>query len=114
VPQCFKRAFITPIVKKSGLDSTDLNSYRPISNLSVLSKTVERVVACQLLAYLRVHNLLPPTQSGFCPRHSTETAILKVVSDILTAVEQGNIAALVLLGVTTAFVDHTIMLERLR
>jgi hypothetical protein len=114
VPQCFKRAFITPIVKKAGLHSTDLNSYRPISNLFVLSKTLERLVARQLLAYLRVHNLLPPTQSQLRPRHSTETAILKVVSDILTAVEQGNIAALVLLGVTTAFVDHTIMLERLR
>jgi hypothetical protein len=116
VPQCFKRAFITPIVKKAGLDSTDLNSYRLISNLSVLSKTLERLVARQLLAYLRVHNLLPPTQSGFRPGHSTETAILKVLSDILTAVDQGNIAALVLLDLTAAFdtVDHTVMLERLR
>jgi hypothetical protein len=116
VPRCFKHAFITPIVKKAGLDSTDLNSYRPISNLSVLSKTLERLVARQLFAYLRVHNLLPPTQSGFRSGHSTETAILKVLSDILNAVDQANIAALVLLDMTAAFdtVDHAIMLERLR
>jgi hypothetical protein len=116
VPQCFKRAFITPIVKKAGLDSTDPKSYRPISNLSVLSKTLEHLVARHLIAYLRVYNLLPPTQSGFRPGHSTETAILKVLSDILTTVDQGNIAALVLLDLTAAFdtVDHTIMLERLR
>jgi hypothetical protein len=58
VPQCFKHAFITLTVKKAGLDGTDLNSYQPISNLSVLSKTLEHLIARQLLAYLRVHNLL--------------------------------------------------------
>jgi hypothetical protein len=37
-PTKFKRTFITPIVKKPGLDAEDVKSYRPISNLSVLSK----------------------------------------------------------------------------
>jgi hypothetical protein len=32
----FKQAFITLIIKKAGLDSTDVGSYRPISNLSVV------------------------------------------------------------------------------
>jgi len=37
-PAEFRQAFITPIVKKPGLDATDASSYRPISNLSLLSK----------------------------------------------------------------------------
>jgi len=37
-PAVFKEAFITPIVKKAGLDATEVSSYRPISNLSVMSK----------------------------------------------------------------------------
>jgi hypothetical protein len=37
-PTSFKRAFITPIVKKAGQDPADVKSYRRISNLSVLSK----------------------------------------------------------------------------
>ena len=37
VPSCFKHAYIAPIVKKAGLDNTDPSSYRPISNLLVLS-----------------------------------------------------------------------------
>ena len=36
----FKVASITPVLKKQGLNPADTSSYRPISNLSVLSKTV--------------------------------------------------------------------------
>ena len=52
VPAAFKTAYITPVLKKSGLDSADVKSYRPISNLPVLSKLLERLVARQLLDYL--------------------------------------------------------------
>jgi len=41
---CFKEAFITPVIKKPGLDAADANSYRPIWNLSVISKLLERVI----------------------------------------------------------------------
>ena len=44
-PSIYKQAFITPIIKKPGLDAADVKSYRPISNLSVVSKLLERVVA---------------------------------------------------------------------
>jgi len=47
-PAGFKEASITPVMKKSGLDPTDASSYRPISNLSVLSKLLERIVVRQL------------------------------------------------------------------
>jgi len=47
-PAVFKQAFVTPVVKKPGLDATDTSSYRPISNLSVLSKLLERLVVSQL------------------------------------------------------------------
>ena len=36
-------------MKKAVLDATDVSSYRPISNLSVLSKLLERLVARQLM-----------------------------------------------------------------
>jgi len=45
----FKEAFITTIVKKPGLDATSASSYSPISNLSVLSKLLERLVVRQLM-----------------------------------------------------------------
>ena len=61
-----KSAYITPILKKAGMDTTDRKSYRPISNLSVLSKLLERLVAKQLIvAYLKDNDLLPDRQSAY-------------------------------------------------
>jgi len=48
VPDAFKTAYISPLMKKPGMDADALENYRPVSNLSVLSKTLERLVSCQL------------------------------------------------------------------
>jgi Reverse transcriptase (RNA-dependent DNA polymerase) len=112
----YKAAYITPLLKKSGLDATDVRSYRPISNLSTVSKLLERLVAQQLIDYLKTADLLPQYQSAYRPFHSTETAVLHVLSEILTAVDRGDVAALILLDLSAAFdtVDHDILLRRLQ
>jgi len=98
------------------LDPTDVSSYRPISNIPVLSKLLERLVVRQLLDYLTSVDLLSTLQSGFRAGHSTETAILRVLSDIILAVDRGDVAALVVLDLSAACdtVDHDILLQRLR
>ena len=95
-----KNAFIKPVVRKSGPDAADLLSNGPYSNLSVVSKQLERIVAKQLLTYLQPGRL-PTLQSGFQASHSTETAVLRMLSDILQAV--ADVAALVLLDLSAAF-----------
>jgi len=112
----FKDASITPVLKKPELDSADTSSYHPISNLTLLSKLRERLMAHQLHHYLATANLFPAVQSGFWPCFCTETAVLSVISDILLAVDRGDFAALVLLDLSAAFdtVDHDILLQRLR
>jgi len=59
---------------------------------------------------------LPSLQSGFSQGHSTETAVLCVLSDILQAVDCGDSAALILLDLSAAFdmVDRAILLQRLQ
>ena len=112
VPSTFKFAYITPLLKKADLDPADAKSYRPISNLSVISKLLERLVSKQLLMYLKNNGLLPDLQSAYRGHRSTETAVLKVLSDILSALDTGNIAMLTLLDLSAAFdiVDHNTLL----
>ena len=116
VPANMKSAFVTPIVKKAGMDPLDVKSYRPISNLSVLSKLLERFVSKQLVKYLTDNHLLPDRQSAYRRFHSTETAVLRVLTDILLALDSGDLAMLTLLDLSAAFdsVDHDTLLKRLQ
>jgi len=74
------------------------------------------VASKQLVTYLKDNGLLPKLQSGFRAYHSTETAVVKVVGDILHALDTGNIALLTLLDLSAAFdsVDHSVLLRRLQ
>ena len=80
-----------------------------------MSKLLERLVCYQLVTYLKTNSLLPDLQSAFRAHHSTETAVLKVMSDILLALDFGNLALLTLLDLSAAFdsVDHATLIQRL-
>jgi len=82
-----KRAIVTPLLKKTGLDADELRNYRPVSNFTFVSKLVERVVASRLVGYLNTHSLMPQFQSAYRRHHSTKTALLNVLSDIYAAVD---------------------------
>ena len=90
-PTSWKCASITSFPKKSNCDSLDVTSYRAISNLPVLSKVLERFVTSQIRLHLSTHDLLPCCQSAYRPNHSTETAILKLSSDILPSLDRGDL-----------------------
>ena len=83
--------------------------------MSVLSKLLDRLVARQLLDYLNSSRLMPDLQSAYPANHSTETAILKVLGDILRAVDSRDLGLLTLLDLSAAFdtVDIDTLLRRL-
>jgi len=63
-----------------------LSNYRPISNLSLISKIIERVVKSRLTAHLVSNGLLNPNQSAHCKHHSTETALLYIHDHLINAI----------------------------
>ena len=73
------------------------------------------MVLGQLSVHLSVNDLFPKFQSGFRRGYSTESALLRVMSDIYAAIDTGKVSPLALLDVSAAFdtVDHSILLERL-
>jgi len=112
-PTTLKDAVVRPRLKKSTLNPDDVSSYRPISNLSFLSKVVERAAANRLKAHFESQHLLPCRQSAYRAHHSTETAIIAVHDEIIKAVDNGDVCALVLLDLSAAFdtVDHQTLLR---
>src|SRR6218665_2357819 len=68
-----KRSILVPVIKRAGHDPTDPGNFRPIANVSFISKVIVKIIAYQLVPYLEANNLIPAIQSGFRKGHSTET-----------------------------------------
>lgn len=114
-PEEWKEALVKPRRKKGARDPVYKN-LRPISNLQFVSKVTERAVFDQLYTHAIDNDLFPLFQSAYREFHSTETALLRVVNNILFNMNRKHVSLLVLLDLSAAFdtVDHhTILLNRL-
>ena len=105
-----------PILKKDSLDHEVYKNFRPISNLSFISKATEKVVAVRLNYHLEDASLHEIFQSAYKKGHSTETALTRIHNDILRAIDDGECVILVLLDLSAAFdtVDHDVLITRLK
>ena len=98
-----KVALLRPMLKKPGLDVEDMNSFRPVSNLSFLSKIVERAMLDQLLPFLEENRIIPKNQSAYRQFLSAEAALCKIHNDLVTNACSGKASLLVLLDLSAAF-----------
>jgi len=84
-PACYKRAQVLPLLKKANLDSSLPANYRPISNLSTVSKILERLVLARLRPHLLSSANFSQYQSAYRTGYSMETALLEVLNGVYTA-----------------------------
>ena len=47
-PSVMKHGIAVPLLKKPGLDVTDLKNFLPVTNLSIISKIIERLALARL------------------------------------------------------------------
>ncbi|KAK6178239.1 hypothetical protein SNE40_013047 [Patella caerulea] len=71
----WKQAIINPLLKKQNID---LENYRLVSNLSFLSKLVEKASRISVTQHMNQHQLPPSYQSAYRANYSTETLTLKI------------------------------------
>jgi hypothetical protein len=110
-----KLALVKPLIKKILLDCEILKNYRPVSNLSYISKLTEKAAINQFRSHVEECDLDEGFQSAYKMHQSTETALLRVQNDILRAVDQQEVCLLVMLDLSAAFdtIDHDILITRL-
>ena len=110
----WKEAIIRPLLKK-GL-ALELANYRPVSNLTFMSKVLEKCALQQFNTHCGENSLMPKYQSAYRSNFSCETALVKIVDDILNDMECQRVTALVGIDLSAAFdtVDHDILLSVLQ
>ena len=93
-----------------------MKKYRPVTNLSSISKILEKIVSSRLLDHIESNNLGEPLQSAYQRHYGTETALLKIRSDLLLAIDELKASLVVFVDLSAAFdtIDHTILVNSLR
>ena len=90
-----KQALLKPLLKKADFQLIFKN-YRPVSNLSFVSKLIQHVVCDQLTKYTARTGNIEPLQSAYQKSHSTETAVLKIKTDIPQLFHKKEVTCLIL------------------
>ena len=112
-PDALKIAKVIPLFKKG--ENTLISNYRPISLLSLLNKIFEKLLYRRLYKFLVKHNVLYKYQFGFRRGYSTTMALIEVINNIKSAIDNNKFVCGIFLDLTKAFdtVDHQILLDKL-
>ena len=81
----FKVAELHPALKKPNADHEQYSNFRPISNLPLVSKIIEKAIADQFIQHVQKHDLHEVLQSAYRTCQSTVTALISLVQNDLCA-----------------------------
>lgn len=103
-------------LKKASQDCNAIKNYRLVAKSSVISKILERIVNAQILDHFKINNLAEKFKFAYKTKHNTEIALVRVIKDMLTAINNGNLSLLTMLDFSAAFdtIDPHTFFDRLQ
>ena len=112
-PKELKLANVLPLYKND--DPSMFNNYRPVSLLCVISKVFESIMYSRLIEHLENCRVLMNNQFGFRKLHSSYMALMVLMNNLISSLENGETVVGVFLDFSKAFdtVDHVILLAKL-
>ena len=112
-PSLMKLAKVIPIFKAGS--KLDVNNYRPISLLPILSKLLEKLMHKRLYSFLDINDVIYSSQFGFQKNKSTLHSLIEIVEQIRQSMDNGNYGCGIFLDLKKAFdtVNHDILLQKL-
>ena len=111
-PDGMKIARVIPLFKNGNIN--DFTNYRPISLLSQFSKILEKIFHNRMMSFIEKNNLYE-SQYGFRKNMSTSLAILELVKNITTSIDDCKSTVGIFIDLKKAFdtVDHDILIKKL-
>ena len=115
---CLKCGVLRPLIKEldKAIDVDVLKNYRPVTNLQLLGKMIERVVGNRLDTHLNQNQLHSRKQYAYKANHSTELLLTKEINDLLLACDKKIPTLVMFLDLSAAFdtVDQVKLLGTLQ
>ena len=114
-PKEWTLGVVTPIPKVN-INNREPKNWRPISQIQLPGKILERIVHMQLTEYLNENNLLSANQHGFRTGKSTTTAIFDMLKTLFEIWNDKNYSCCIYIDFSKAFdcLDHKILLSKLK
>jgi hypothetical protein len=97
------------------MEDNEVANYRPVTNLTFVTKLIERAVSRRLINYLETNHLIDDNQCAYRRHYSVESALIDVMNSMLMALDSGEVALLLMLDLTSAFdtVNHRLLIDKL-
>ena len=114
-PKLWGSSTVTPI-PKTNKNSSDPKDWRPISQIALPGKILEKIIHSQITFYLDVNNILSDNQYGFRKERSTSLAIFDVLKNLHENWNENAFSGCVFIDFSRAFdsIDHSILVEKLK
>ena len=113
-PEAWCMSMVTPI-PKTNVKSTKPGDWRPISQISLPGKLLERIIHNQLYNYVQLNNILSPNQFGFRKGLSTSLAIFEVLKELYANWNEKVFSGCMFIDFSRAFdsINHKILFQKL-